>query len=72
MMREAFDTITDWIGIPLFLVSIVLLMHADLISVRTPGEERGITYQTSRQAGLIVAAVALMLTLVRFVVLSTG
>ena len=72
MMRSAFDTVTDWIGIPLFLVAILLLVHADLISVRTPGQERGITYQTSRQAGLIVAAIALMLTLVRFAVLSTS
>lgn len=71
-MRTAFDTITDWIGIPLFLAAIVLLVQADLISVRTPGEERGITYQTYRQAGLIMAAFALMLTLVRFVVLSAG
>jgi hypothetical protein len=70
-MRSVFDTITDWIGIPLFLAAIVLLVHADLISVRTPGEERGIAYQTSRQAGLIMAAFALMLTLVRFAVLST-
>ncbi len=71
-MRSAFDTITDWIGIPLFLVSILLLVHADLIAVRTPGQERGLAYLTSRQAGLIVAAAALMLTLVRFVVLSTA
>ena len=71
-MRPIFDTVTDWIGIPLFLVAIVLLVQADLISVRTPGQERGIRYQTSRQAGFIVAAVALMLTLVRFAVLSTG
>lgn len=71
MMRSAFDTVTDWIGIPLFLASIVLLVHADLISVRTPGQDRGVAYQTSRQAGLIMAAFALMLTLVRFVVLST-
>jgi formate hydrogenlyase subunit 3/multisubunit Na+/H+ antiporter MnhD subunit len=71
-MRSAFDTITDWIGIPLFLVSILLLVHADLIAVRTPGQERALAYLTSRQAGLIVAAAALMLTLVRFAVLSTA
>ena len=72
MMRSAFDTITDWIGIPLFVVAIVLLAHADLIVVRTPDQARGLAYQTSRQAGLIVAAVALMLTLLRFAVLSSG
>jgi formate hydrogenlyase subunit 3/multisubunit Na+/H+ antiporter MnhD subunit len=71
-MREAFDTVTDWIGIPLFLVAIVVLVHADLMSLRTPGAERGVAYQTSRQVGAIVAAVALMLTLVRFAVLASG
>jgi hypothetical protein len=72
MMREAFDTVTDWIGIPLFLVAIVVLVHADLVALRTPGGERGVSYQTSRQVGAIVAAVALMLTLVRFAVLASG
>ena len=72
MMREAFDTITDWIGIPLFLAAIVVLVHADLIALRTPGGDRSVAYQTSRQVGAIVAAVALMLTLVRFAVLASG
>ena len=71
-MRASFDTVTDWIGIPLFVVAIVLLARADLISVRTPGMEQRTPYQVSRQLGAIVAAGALLLTLVRFTVLATG
>jgi hypothetical protein len=69
-MRGAFDTITDWIGIPLFILAIALLVHADLIAVRTPDQVQRTPYQTSRQLGAIVAAVALLLTLVRFAVLA--
>ena len=71
-MRSMFDTVTDWIGIPLFLVAIALLARADLIAVHTPSMEQRSLYQLSRQLGAIVAAVALLLTLVRFTVLARG
>ena len=71
-MRTAFDTVTDWIGIPLFIVAITLLARADLIAVTTPEKVQRTPYQTSRQLGAIVAALALLLTLVRFAVLASG
>ena len=70
-MRSMFDTATDWIGIPLFVVAMALLVRADLISVRTPGMEQRSPYQISRQVGAMVAAGALLLTLIRFAVLAT-
>ena len=71
-MRATFDTITDWIGIPLFLVAIVMLVRADLISVRSPAEVSGSAYQLARQAGAVAGVTALLLALVRFAVLATG
>ena len=71
-MRGTFDTITDWTVIPLFLVAIAMLARADLIAVRTPEEDGGTAYQLARQAGAGVAAMAFLLTLVRFAVLATG
>ena len=71
-MRATFDTITDWIGIPLFLVAIVMLVRADLISVRSPAEVGGSAYQLARQAGAVAGVAAVLLALVRFAVLATG
>jgi len=71
-MKAAFDTITDWIGIPLFLVAIALLVGADLISVRSPADVGGSAYQLARQTGAVVGALALLLALVRFAVLAAG
>ena len=71
-MRLLFDTVTDWVGIPLFILAIALLARADLIAVRTPEMAQRSHYQLSRQLGAIVAAVALLVTLVRFAVLATA
>ena len=71
-MKPLFDTITDWIAIPLFVVAIVMLVRADLISLRTSGDTDSTAYQLARQAGGVVAAVALLITMLRFAVLASG
>ena len=59
-----------WIGVAAGLaacaaivVAIVMLVRADLISLRTSGDTDSTAYQLARQAGGVVAAVALLIAL---------
>ena len=71
-MRGMFDTVTDWFAIPVFIAAMAFFVRADLISLHTPEEQTGSAYQLARQAGALLAAVALLVTRLRFAVLAAS
>ena len=71
-MRETFDTITDWIAIPLFALAIVALSCADLVSLRASSVARTLSYRRARHVALVAALAAGVLTVARFAVLAAG
>jgi hypothetical protein len=69
-MKQTFDTITDWLTIPLFVAAMALLARADLTALRAPDQTRQHDYRWSRKAGATLGAIAFAITLIRFAVLS--
>ena len=71
-MMPSFDTVTDWIAIPLFIVAITFLARADLVRVAAGGGRESDSYRLAIRVGAVAATLALLLTALRFAVLATG